>query len=152
MSNTKELYDDFWETFVRDFGDRSDYIGSPKKSVHASVEKPKNYYDFDLDLGNGFRATAAISKQKDTIRAELSCDRKKGLGYISSLKKAHPTNGNPLEPFVVFFDEIPTNEKLEVVWENADLINREIWPIHHKWIRNTLEQLAIMYTDSFSEQ
>lgn len=149
MTTTKDLYDDFWDALVKGWGAPSPLVGSPLKAVHAASDKPKPYFDFDCDLGNGFRATAAISVQKNRVCAQLSSD-KRGRWIVEELRKNHPVAGSPIEPYIRYFVSA-SDAKVELIWEDAMIADRRIWPVHQRWLRQSLDELARLFKDKIAD-
>ena len=148
MTTTKEFYDAFWQEFIQSMNWPSPTVGSPRKAVHARPSSPKNYYDFDRDFGNGFRPTVGISKQKDHLLAQLST-HKSGRHIVEKLKADYPMSSHAIEPYVHLFVS-DSDAKIELIWHNAEVENRKLWPVHHLWLRNSLELLTSIYNPILS--
>jgi hypothetical protein len=142
MSSTAEHYDAFWASFVQSDLLPSSLLGEPKGFVHRSLGKPTPYLDFGNIYPFGFRATAVISAQKDELRAEFSCERA-GRDIAAKLKDVRPTLGETCDPYLNYFCS-NSNGKVELIWDNANVGNRNLWHYHHSWLIRSMELIITL--------
>jgi hypothetical protein len=137
LSSPSSLYDDFWSGFA------DHLVGPNRHLIGESVTKNGNagYRQFAASFHSGFRLVATISPLKDRLAAEFFTTSSTGKDLI----QAALASGSEIETHKGRLAQLHLNRsdaKIWIVWNNAELKCRDLWPVHYHWLKVTLDDLA----------